>query len=253
MPGASWVPLIWLIASLTASGVLIGKGLAVRQKAQHLRSKTIEDMKTGDWVLAKDQNDPSSAVVARRIEQVFRRTTFRSRSLRIRANDGSTQTLTTTDEHPFWCVDTGRWTKATDLKPGQNVSRLNGVLATLVATAPEEHPEGVPVFNLRVENSHTYFVSAENSVTSPVWVHNAGSTYRAGDLPAKRPPNSSAARDDGAGNGQIRDYGPDGRAVKDYDFGHNHPPTYPGDPHVHDWDWTQTPPRQPPRPLGPGD
>lgn len=73
---------------------------------------------------------------------------------------------------------------------------------------------------------------------------------RAGDLPAKGPPNSSAAKDDGKGNGQIRDYGNDGRAKTDYDFGHDHGA---GDPHAHDWDWTKKPPRQPGRPIRPGE
>ena len=72
-----------------------------------------------------------------------------------------------------------------------------------------------------------------------------------GDLPAKGKPNSSAAKDDGNGNGQIRDYGPDGKAKTDYDFGHDH--TGDGDPHAHDWDWNKIPPRQPPRPIGPNE
>jgi uncharacterized protein RhaS with RHS repeats len=74
---------------------------------------------------------------------------------------------------------------------------------------------------------------------------------RGGDLPAKGPPGSSAAKDDGKGNGQIRDYGKDGRAKTDYDFGHDH--TGAGDPHAHDWDWTKKPPRQPPRPIEPNE
>ena len=74
---------------------------------------------------------------------------------------------------------------------------------------------------------------------------------RAGDLPARGKPNSSAAKDNGDGTGQIRDYGPDGRAKTDYDFGHDH--TGAGDPHAHDWDWTKAKPRQSPRPIGPGE
>jgi hypothetical protein len=74
---------------------------------------------------------------------------------------------------------------------------------------------------------------------------------RDGDLPAKGKPNSSDARDHGEGKGQIRDYGADGRAKTDYDFGHDH--TGVGDPHAHDWDWSKKPPRQPPRPLFPGE
>lgn len=34
----------------------------------------------------------------------------------------------------------------------------------------------------------------------------------------------------------IREYGPHGRAKKDYDFGHDHGG---GDPHAHDWDWSK--------------
>ncbi|MGH7572373.1 MAG: RHS repeat-associated core domain-containing protein [Gemmatimonadota bacterium] len=71
------------------------------------------------------------------------------------------------------------------------------------------------------------------------------------DLPARGEPNSTGVRDDGRGNGQIRDYGPDGNAIRDFDFGHDHGGV--GDPHAHDWDWTRTPPRQGPRPIGPNE
>jgi len=74
---------------------------------------------------------------------------------------------------------------------------------------------------------------------------------RGKDLPAQGEPNSTDVRDDGEGGGQIRDYGADGKAKTDYDFGHDH--TGAGDPHAHDWDWTQTPPRQPPRPIRPNE
>jgi len=44
-----------------------------------------------------------------------------------------------------------------------------------------------------------------------------------------------------------REYGPDGRALRDTDYNH------PGDkhkfPHVHDWDWSKIPLRQPGRAL----
>ncbi len=51
-------------------------------------------------------------------------------------------------------------------------------------------------------------------------------------LPARGKPNSTDAIDRGNGRGQIRDYDSDGRALKDFDFGHNHGA---GDPHAHDW------------------
>lgn len=50
------------------------------------------------------------------------------------------------------------------------------------------------------------------------------------------------------GESTERTYGPDGRAAKDIDRGHDHGA---GDPHAHDWDWSKNPPRQPGRPLTP--
>lgn len=66
-------------------------------------------------------------------------------------------------------------------------------------------------------------------------------------LPRTGTPNTSSSLDRGNGNGQIRDYGPDGEPVKDIDFGHDHGA---GDPHVHDWEKGE---RQPGRPVGDGD
>ena len=66
------------------------------------------------------------------------------------------------------------------------------------------------------------------------------------------PANGSAAADNGDGTGTIRQYGPDGNATTDYDFGHDH--TGAGDPHGHDWNWNGSKPiRGPARPLGPGE
>jgi len=59
-----------------------------------------------------------------------------------------------------------------------------------------------------------------------------------GSLRATGPPNSTAVEDRGNGQGTIREYGPDGRATVDYDFGHPH---HPGltEPHAHDWTWSE--------------
>jgi hypothetical protein len=67
------------------------------------------------------------------------------------------------------------------------------------------------------------------------WASNVFASRSPNDLPTRGRPNSSATKDDGKGNGQIRVYGPDGKAVVDYDVGHDHGQ---GDPHAHDWDWT---------------
>lgn len=47
--------------------------------------------------------------------------------------------------------------------------------------------------------------------------------------PARGQPNSRRVFPNSKGGGTIRDYGPDGRAKTDYDFGHDHGA---GDPHA---------------------
>jgi hypothetical protein len=70
-------------------------------------------------------------------------------------------------------------------------------------------------------------------------------------LPTGGSPNTSVVERDGSGNViRRRFFGGDGKAVKDIDYDHDHGA---GQPHAHDWDWTKDPPRQPGRPLSPGE
>jgi hypothetical protein len=71
-----------------------------------------------------------------------------------------------------------------------------------------------------------------------------------GWTPAKGVPNSQQSFPKGEGKKTDRIYGTDGKAVKDIDYGHDHGA---GDPQAHDWDWSKTPPRQPGRPVKPGE
>jgi hypothetical protein len=67
---------------------------------------------------------------------------------------------------------------------------------------------------------------------------------------AKTPSRSLPASDNPGTVAELRDphgkliqkrfYGADGRALKNVDYGYDHGA---GIPHVHDWDWTQLPPR----------
>ncbi len=76
---------------------------------------------------------------------------------------------------------------------------------------------------------------------------------RRSPLPAQGgPPDGELSEHDETGKlVKRRLFGPDGRAVKDIDYGHDHGGH--GDPHAHDWDWSRTPPRQPARGLQPGE
>jgi RHS repeat-associated protein len=53
------------------------------------------------------------------------------------------------------------------------------------------------------------------------------------------------------GGHTVRTYGPDGKAVTDFDYGHDHNGA--GDPHVHDWNWNKKKSRGKARPPNPGE
>jgi hypothetical protein len=73
--------------------------------------------------------------------------------------------LSATAEHPFWVEGKG-WTKVRDLQPGDEFVTYNGVKAIFRAMDLDYYEE--TVYNLEVEDFHTYFVH-----TSGIWVHDA--------------------------------------------------------------------------------
>lgn len=71
------------------------------------------------------------------------------------------------------------------------------------------------------------------------------------NLPITGNPNTSVVRRDRKRKIiQRRFYGPDGNAIKNVDYEAHHGAP---NPHIHDWDWTQDPPRQPFRLAKKGD
>lgn len=84
--------------------------------------------------------------------------------LAVRHQDGSPETISTTDEHPFHVVNTDTWTRADRLQVGDHLSAISG-LAELIAV--EFGTERVPVYNLSIPGSPTYYVG-----THGMWVHN---------------------------------------------------------------------------------
>ncbi len=199
--------------------------------------KPIEDVTVGDKVIATDPE--TGEQVARKVTHVW----VHEDTLIDLVVDG--EVITTTEDHPFWSATDSRFERADELAEGEKVLGANGLLLT-VGGLLDSTARSALAYNLSVDEIHTYHAGS-----SAVLVHNSSTCgTRPGDLPARGEPNSSASKDYGDGRGQIRDYGPDGRASKDFDFGHDHGA---GDPHVHDWDWNKVPPRRPGRPLGPGE
>ena len=140
-----------------------------------LVTKNIEDIQAGDLVLARDEH--GSGIGLKPVKETYQRVSHHLRHLTFKAPDGNQQTLSTTDEHPFWSVTADDFVEAGALIVGHSVTGPNGETQTLVNSNREEFPEGVRVFNFQVTDYHTYFVAA--SADKPVMlVHNADHAYR---------------------------------------------------------------------------
>ena len=132
--------------------------------------------------------------------------------------NGVTQTVDTTDSHPFYVQGQG-WVSADDLTADETLSTPDGQTATVVGTTTVAEPQGVLVYNFTVADDHTYFVegfgsapnadgttSATGSSAGPldaVWVHNsclranmeaAGEVFRDGEQAAHIVPENIASR-----------------------------------------------------------
>lgn len=79
--------------------------------------------------------------------------------------DGRAETILTTAEHPFWRLGSG-WTRAAELKVGDDLKGRDGTLRIRVLTAITGEFEA---YNLSVDAAQTYFVGEQGA-----WVHNCG-------------------------------------------------------------------------------
>lgn len=135
--------------------------------------KPISQVKPGDHVMAanattgKATPETVSAVIVGTGEKDLV-------NVEVKAVDGTKSALTATAGHPFWVDDDGRadtpggrWIDAAELRHGQWLKTADGRLVQVAGTAARgQHAQ---VYNLTVENGHTYYVIAGDT---PVLVHN---------------------------------------------------------------------------------
>jgi RHS repeat-associated protein len=134
----------------------------------------IEDLRPGDLVLSSPQHEPDGPIRPRRVEEAFR-------------NEEALITLwvagraiRTTAEHPFLARGRG-WTRAAGLAEGDLLRAADGRWIP-VSSVDAEPGEPEPVYNVRVEEDHTYFVGALGWGFA-VWAHNADYPKAGGDAP----------------------------------------------------------------------
>ena len=140
-------------------------------------SKAIEQFHPGDLILTRDENDPTAQVVARRVLQTFVRVSP-VLNLHVRG-----RIIGTTAEHPFYVKDKG-WLPAAELRIGDVLISHDGWELPIGGIA--DSGQVLTVYNLEVEEGHTYFVGCEEWGWS-VWSHNA--KYVNGNRRSSRRPN----------------------------------------------------------------
>jgi hypothetical protein len=110
-------------------------------------SKFIEELRPGDLVLCRDENNPDAPVVARVVEEVFVRI---GKLLNLLV---AGRVIRTSAEHPFWVRSKG-WTPAAELVPGEELSTHDG--RWIVVEGVEDNGEYATLYNVCVAEHHTW-------------------------------------------------------------------------------------------------
>lgn len=127
--------------------------------------KRIEDVKTGDKVIATDPETgktttrPVVATIVTKDDKHFTDLTIKTPS-----GDSS---IIATDTHPFWSVDKKKWINADDLRPGTQLRTPQGTTAKI--TAVRHFRKQQQTHDLTIAGTHTYYVLAGST---PILVHN---------------------------------------------------------------------------------
>jgi Pretoxin HINT domain len=125
--------------------------------------KPIEDFKEGDKILSRSEFDPNGMVESKEVQEVFVGT---GKIVHLHVNG---QVIKTTGEHPFFAKDKG-WVTATQLEVADLLVGDDGQWVAVEEVF--DTGEWVRVYNLRIADHHTYFVTGEGWGFS-VWAHNA--------------------------------------------------------------------------------
>ncbi|MEV4924323.1 polymorphic toxin-type HINT domain-containing protein [Streptomyces roseoverticillatus] len=129
-------------------------------------SKNIEDVETGDKILATDPETRESKpreVVASIVTENDKSFT----DLTVETEQGAASVIAT-DTHPFWELSENKWVNAEDLRPGSSLRTEKG--ETLWVKATRHFVKLQRTHDLTVSGVHTYYVLAGET---PVLVHNS--------------------------------------------------------------------------------
>ncbi len=125
-------------------------------------SKPIEEFQVGDFILSRDQYNPTGPIEPRRVEKIYRKF---GRIFHLHVGG---QVIRTTAEHPFFVKDRG-WEACCTLKLNDELLLENGrwmPVEDLLDTGESE-----VVYNVTICDWHTYFVGGIEWDFA-LWAHN---------------------------------------------------------------------------------
>ncbi len=158
------------------------------------RAGAIESISAGERVHCVPHDDPTGDVVLREVAKSYHNPP--QPLYVVKVGDLS---IWTTQHHPFWTDDRG-WVAAAELCNGDLLRTLDGTLLPVAEVRVSDIIE--PVFNLRVEECHTFFVGDDRC---SILMHNqspaTSSAATFAPVVVPRPAPSSAAP---AGAGSVR-------------------------------------------------
>ncbi|AEV68228.1 Protein of unknown function (DUF1557) [Acetivibrio clariflavus DSM 19732] len=115
--------------------------------------KRIDEVKTGDYVLSKDVK--SGEIGYKKVNYVYIKNTNKLVQLIV-----GTEEINTTSSHLFF-TDSGWWKSAKSIKVGDRILTDDGELKEVTGTKVVELEEPVRIYNLNVDEFHTYFVGSQ--------------------------------------------------------------------------------------------
>jgi hypothetical protein len=136
----------------------------------------IESIEDGMLVLSASDEGTGSLQWSR-VGKRFERHVDSTFVLELRSADSTQLTIETTAEHPFWNEENG-WVHAGELKVGTRLWTVGHGWAELTRSLIRDVQ--VPVYNLLVDGTHTYFVGEAGA-----WVHNQDCGDNAGNSGGK--------------------------------------------------------------------
>ncbi|MBW9215130.1 EndoU domain-containing protein [Mumia sp. zg.B53] len=133
------------------------------QETECRSRKSIEDVTVGDLVMASDPQTDEQA--PRRVEAVH---VHKDTVTDIKV-DG--EVITTTEDHPFWSVDSQTFERADELTLGERVLSADGKKRAVSGVVGARAGRRALAYNLSIQGIHTYHVGALD-----VLVHNMCAT-----------------------------------------------------------------------------